>query len=228
MRSLKAEALAVALLLAVPALAGTKEVQIELQVQPQVKLKGRERIFIGPIMLEPSADPTKRVDVSAVRELDSYLRRLARRSTRLQFLPADPSLQPPTSDPNELRTQTAFWRELAERVGADYVVSAAVDVEILDRTGYTTEKYVSPEDGKTYFRQVLVEDTGFKYDILLMVFSSSGELVHQEQISDFQERQERKLEEFTGMFDGLYTLESRLLGLFAPRFIQARRYLYTG
>ena len=40
------------------------------------------------------------------------------------------------------------------------IVTAAIDVEILDRAGYQTDEYVSPQDGKTYFRQVLIEHEG--------------------------------------------------------------------
>jgi hypothetical protein len=228
MRRRSLELLLVLVAAAAPAAAGTREVRIDLRVQPTLELHGTEKVFIGPIFLEPSEESARRVDVTAVRELDRYLRKLLKRQTRLQLLPADESLTLPTADPNQLLGMADFWRALAERTGADYVVAAAVDVEVRDRTGYTSEKYVSPEDGKTYFRQVMVEDTGFKYDILLLVFAASGELVHQEQISDFQERDTRKLEDFKDMFEGLYTLENRLLGVFVPRSVQGRRYLYTG
>jgi hypothetical protein len=215
------------LLAAAPVLAGSREVRMGLRVAPQLKLTGGERLYIGPLLLEPGDEGTRRVDVSAVREFDRFVRRLLRRQTRLTLLPPDDALAPPTADVNALRGMTGFWRDLAERSGADMVVSASIDVQVLDRTGYTTEKYVSPEDGKTYFRQVLVEETGFKYDILLLVFDPSGALVLEEQISDFQERQPRKLDEFTDMFEELYTLENRLLGVFVPRVVRARRYLYS-
>ena len=219
--------LVLVLLAAAPVLAGSREVRLGLRVAPQLKLTGGERLYIGPVLLEPGEEGTRRVDVSAVREFDRYVRRLLRRQTRLTLLPPDKDLALPTTDVNALQGMTEFWRDLAERTGADMVVSASIDVQVLDRTGYTTEKYVSPEDGKTYFRQVLIEETGFKYDILLMVFDASGSLVHREQISDFQERQPRKLDEFTGMFEDLYTLENRLLGVFVPRIVRARRYLYS-
>lgn len=227
MRPRVARIVVLALLAAGASLAGGREIRMGLRVAPRLNLSGGERLHIGPVMLEPGDEGTRRVEVSAVREFDQYVRRLLRRQTRLTLLPPEDRLTPPTADVNVLRGMAGFWRDLAERAGADLVVSASVDVQVLDRTGYTTEKYVSPEDGKTYFRQVLIEETGFKYDILLMVFDASGALVLEEQISDFQERQPRKLDEFTGMFDGLYTLENRLLGVFVPRFVRARRYLFS-
>lgn len=227
MRARALRIVVVALLAAVPAVVSGREVRMGLRVAPKLDLTGGERVFIGPILLEPGDEGTRRVDVSAVRELDRYVRRLLRRQTRLNLLPPEEGLTPPTADVTALRGMAEFWRELAGRHGADLVVAASVDVEVLDRTGYSTEKYVSPEDGKTYFRQVLIEETGFKYDILLMVFDAAGALVLEEQISDFQERQPRKLDEFTDMYEDLYTLENRLLGVFVPRVILARRYLYS-
>ena len=75
---------------------------------------------------------------------------------------------------------------------------------------------------------MLVEETGFSYDILLTVLSGeTGEVVHQEQITDFKERSDRKLQEYQDMFDDLYTLENRLLGVFVPRSVVAKRVIYT-
>ena len=73
-----------------------------------------------------------------------------------------------------------------------------------------------------------MEETGFKYDILLLVMDGeSGQLVHSEQITDFKPRHERKLDDFKDMFTELYTLENKLLGVFVPRKVRARRFLYT-
>ena len=76
--------------------------------------------------------------------------------------------------------------------------------------------------------QFLVEETGFNFDILLMVFDGeSGEQVLNEQITDFKERSDRKLEQYEDMFSDLYNLEARLLGVFVPRSMVAKRTLYT-
>ncbi len=82
-------------------------------------------------------------------------------------------------------------------------MAASIDVKVLDRAGYNTEEYVSPTDGKTYFRQVLVEETGFNFDILMTVYDGdTGEQVLSEQITDFKERSDRKLRESEDMFAG--------------------------
>ena len=105
----------------------------------------------------------------AAREFEIYLRKVLRRDAGLKLLPADEQLRPPVKNLAALTADAGFWAAIREETGADLIVAAAIDVKVLDRSGYTTEEYVSPQDGQTYFRQVLVEDTGFNYDILLVV-----------------------------------------------------------
>jgi hypothetical protein len=205
-----------------------KEIQLVLQVEPELHLEGTEKIYLGPIMVEPRAEEASHgLDRIASREFENYLRRLLRRETRLELIKPIDDLVIPTKDPLALLEITPFWFDIGRETGADYIVTASIDVDIRDRAGYQTEEYVSPQDGKTYFRQVLIEETGFEYDILVTVIKGdTGDVVHSEQISDFQEQSARKLEIYTDMFDDLYSLENRLLGIFVPRYIRAKRYLF--
>jgi hypothetical protein len=223
------ELLVLALLAAAAASAGTREVRMELQLKPELDLEGTESIFVGPIMIEPrEGEGVQAVDLTAAREFEIYLRKVLRREAALHLLPPDEDLQPPSKNLAALTADKDFWMAINEATGADLIVSAAIDVKVLDRSGYTTEEYVSPKDGQTYFRQVLVEETGFNYDILLVVVNgSTGEVVHREQITDFKPQDERKLEEYTDMFSDLYTLQNRLIGVFVPRGVQVKRTLYT-
>ncbi len=206
-----------------------KDIDLLLRINPELELEGSEHLYIGPILVEPrEGHASEGLDVIASREFERYLRRLLRRETRLYLAEPITDLELPTRNPVELLETTPFWQDIGRETESDFIVTGAVDVEVLDRAGYQTEEYVSPQDGKTYFRQVLVEETGFKYDILITVLSGeTGEVVFTEQISDFQERPERKLEVYKEMFNDLYTLESRLLGIFVPRFIRAKRYLFN-
>ena len=222
---------AVVLLLAVASLAtaGSKKVSVGLPVKPLMQLDGTEKIFLGPFLLEPASDRSLQpVDITALREFSRFLYKLLRRQTRLNVLPVDRDLRPPTDNPLELWKNAEFFKTIGQETGADYIVSASLDVEVLDRSGYTTEEYVSPEDGKTYYRQVLVEETGFRFNILLMIFDGrTGELAYRDQISTFKQRPERKLNQVTDLFSDVYNLESRLAGVFVPRVVPARRFLYT-
>jgi hypothetical protein len=218
-------------LLTVPVLvsAGAREIRVGLQVRPELDIGSRAKVYVGAILLEPrQGKGSTMADIQAIREFEEYIRDLLRRETRLRVYPEVEELEPPTLDLGKLLDYPDFWREVSDRSGADFIIAASVDVKVLDREGYTTEEYVSPSDGKTYFRQILVEETGFAYDILLVVVDGrSGETLLTDQITDFKEKDERKLDEYEDMFDDLYTLENRLLGVFVPRVVQAKRYLFT-
>jgi len=209
--------------------AASKELRINLWIEPDLKLDGSERIYIGPVLVEQrGGSKQSSEDLEASREFDDYLRKILRRKTRLDVLPVLEGLELPTSDPIELATMKQFWIDLGAATDADYIVAASIDVKVLDRAGYNTEEYVSPTDGKTYFRQVLVEETGFNFDILLTVYDGdTGEQILNEQITDFKERSDRKLRETEDMFAELYNLDNRLLGVFVPRSVVAKRTLYT-
>jgi hypothetical protein len=221
----------VVLLLAVSALAsaGAREVRVELHLKPELALNGAESVFVGPVMIEPrEGESVQSVDLTAAREFEIYLRKILRREAQLHLLPQVDDLRPPSTNLAKLAEDPVFWKKINDETGADLIVAAAIDVKVLDRSGYTTEEYVSPQDGQTYFRQVLVEETGFSYDILLVVIEgATGNVIHKEQITDFKPEDERKLEEYTDMFSDLYTLQNRLIGIFVPRVVQVKRALYT-
>ncbi len=229
MRRRAAEILVLSLLVAGVASAGSRDVRIGLMLEPELPLEGNESIFVGPILIEPrQGEGVQAVDLTAAREFEIYLRKVLRRDAGLKLLPADEQLRPPVKNLAALTTDAGFWAAIREETGADLVVAAAIDVKVLDRSGYTTEEYVSPQDGQTYFRQVLVEDTGFNYDILLVVVdAATGEVRLREQITDFKQKDERKLQEYTDMFTDLYTLQNRLVGVFVPRAVQVKRVLYS-
>ncbi len=229
MRKKTAELLVVFMAVAGICSAGAREVRIELHLKPELAIDGTETVFVGPIMIEPrEGEDVQSVDLTAAREFEIFLRKILRRDAELRLLPENKDLRPPTTNLATLAQEPEFWAEINEATNADLIVAASIDVKVLDRAGYTTEEYVSPQDGKTYFRQVLVEETGFSYDILLIVVDGkTGAIFHQEQITDFMPKDERKLEDHTDMFTDLYTLQNRLVGIFVPRVVQVKRALYA-
>jgi len=229
MRRRTIEFLVILLAVAATCGAGAREVRIALHLDPELPLDGTENVFVGPILIEPrEGENVQSVDLTAAREFDVFLRKILRRDAQLHLIPKREDLRPPSNNIASLLLDADFWKAIREENAADYVVAASIDVKILDRAGYTTEEYVSPQDGKTYFRQVMVEETGFSYDILLVVVEAeTGKLLHREQITDFQPKNERKLEEYTDMFTDLYTLQNRLVGIFVPRAVQVKRALYS-
>lgn len=208
--------------------AGVHEVDLALPVRPKLALTGHERLYIGPFLRESTADeagPDTSVDVAG--EFDRYLRRLLRKEAKFVLVADLPDVRPPTTDPLQLARETDFWRQLGLRTGADFIVGGAINFQIQDRSGYETEEYVSPLDGRTYFRQKLVERTGFSYDILLQVYDGrTGQVVFEKPLRDFQETPQRTRDEFTGMFANLYALENQLIGVFVPRTVKSKRLLF--
>lgn len=217
-----------ATLLASAAGAGVREVELSLPLRPKMAFTGHEKLYIGPFVRENKGDeagPDLRFDVGA--EFERYLRRMLRKEAKFTLVPSVEGLRPPTTDTLKLERDTEFWRELGSRTGADYIIAGAIDFEIQDRSGYKTEEYTSPLDGRTYYRQVMVEQTGFTYDIMVDVYDArTGQLLLQEPLKDFQERPERNFDEFTGMFANLYALENQLIGVFVPRTVKSKRMLF--
>lgn len=215
------------LVLALGACSTPREVELALPVRPKLALTSKERMYIGPFLRESRDDAgAQRVTFDVAQEFERYLRRLLRKETKLVLHPTIEGLRPPVSDPLQLTAQREFWRELGARTNVDFIVAGSIDFQVQDRSGYKTEEYVSPLDGRTYYRQVLVEQTGFSYDIMLQVYDArSGEVILEEPLKDFQERPERQFDEFTGMFANLYALENRLIGIFVPRTVRSKRIL---
>lgn len=225
----RASASLVLLLLAVPALAGVREVELRLPVRAKLAVAGQERVYVGPFMRESQGDEgSVQLSFDVAAEFERYLRRLLRKETRFNIIPSIEGVRPGSSDSLAVANDNEFWRQLGAQAQADLIIAGSIDFQVQDRSGYKTEEYVSPIDGRTYYRQVLVEQTGFAYDILLNIYDGrTGKLVLQEPLKDFQERPERNFDEFTGMFANLFALENRLIGVFVPRTIKSKRLLFT-
>ena len=215
------------LLAATAAEAGVREVELALPVRAKLALSGHEKLYIGPFLREVKGDEAApKLGFSVEAEFERELRRLLRKEAKFILLAALEGLRPPTSDPLELAGAAEFWRELGTRTGADFIVAGSIDFTIEERSGYKQEEYQSPLDGRTYYRQVLVEQTGFTYDILLQVYDArTGAVVHEEPLKDFHEVQESNVDEFSGMFANLYSLENQVVNIFVPRTVKTKRQL---
>ncbi len=209
--------------------AGVRDVQLALPVRSKLNLTGHERMYVGPFIRESAGDekaPQLSFDVAA--EFERYLRKLLRKESKFVLVPTLDGLRPPTRDPLRLAKDAEFWRDLGTKTGADYLIAGSIDFEVQDRTGYKMEPFESPVTGQTYYRQVLVEQTGFTYDIMLNVYDGrTGALLYAQPLKDFQEKPERNFDEFTGMFSNLFALENQIIGVFVPRTVKTKRVLFT-
>jgi hypothetical protein len=227
---MKRIALAAAIVLApLVASAGVVEVKMKLPVKPKLQILGDEKIAIAPFVIaangEKRNDRAAKIDVQA--EFQRYLRKQLTKSTKLRIVPT-PQTRLPGTDMKSLEANRDYWKELGTKTGADYIVSGIVDFDVNDKSGYRTEEYTSPADGRTFYRQVLVETTGFVFDIDIAVFNAdTGEKVLEDNFRDFKEFDQRNYDELLGLFENLRSLETQLVGIFVPQETSASRYVFT-
>ena len=216
-------------LAALPALAGSIEVKLTLPQRARLDLQGRKTLAVSPFVVvkQEGAQKIKGRDIDVQKEFDRYLLKVLRRETQLKVIEPGP-VDFPTYDLEQLARQTDFWRALGERMGADLILAGGLDFDIQDRTGYRTEEYVSPFNGRTYLRQVLVEQTGFQYDILMQVYDGkTGALLYTDNFKDFQSFQGENTDPLAGMFENLRSLEDRIVNVFTQKEVEASRILFT-
>ncbi len=226
---MKRLALVLAVLLPLAAAADVIEVKLKLPVKPKLKISGDEKIAIAPFVIasrgEKKSDRAAKVDVQS--EFNRYMRKQLTKSTKLKLVDV-PRTQLPGNDIKSLQAARDYWKEIGARTGADYIVSGIVDFDINDKSGYKTEEYTSPADGRTFYRQVLVESTGFVFDIDLAVFDAdTGEMVLEENFRDFKEFDQRNYDEILGLFENLRALEAQLVGIFVAQETSGTRYVFT-
>jgi hypothetical protein len=216
-------------LAAVPALAGSVDVKLKLPQRARLDLQGRKSMAVTPFVVvkQEGAQKIKGRDIDVQKEFDRYLVKVLRRETQLKIVDPGP-VDFPTYDLAQLAKQTDFWRALGERAQVDLILAGALDFDIQDRTGYRTEEYVSPFNGRTYLRQVLVEQTGFQYDILMQVYDGkTGALLYTDNFKDFQSFEGENTDPLAGMFENLRSLEDRIVNVFTQKEVEASRILFT-
>jgi len=212
-----------------PLSAGSVEVKLKLPQRARLNLQGRKTIAVTPFVVVSKEGETKvqgkNIDVQ--KEFGRYLTKVLRRETELKILDSGP-VEFPTYDLEQLPRQIDFWRAIGERTHADLILTGGIDFDVQDRTGYKTEEYSSPYNGQQYYRQVLVEQTGFQYDILLQVYDGqTGQLLYTDNFKDFQNFQGQHADPMKGMFENLASLEDRILNVFTLKEVEASRILFT-
>jgi hypothetical protein len=216
-------------LAAAPAWGAGLEVKLNLPVRARLDLAGRDTVALAPFLVVSREGEKKAQlrNIDVQREFERYLAKLLKRESDLTLIELGP-LDYPTYDLELLARSSDFWRALGERSQADLILAGSIDFDVQDRTGYRTEEYVSPFDGRTYYRQVLVEQTGFEYDIVMQVYDGrTGELLYSDNFKDFKKFEGERADPLVGMFENLYSLEDRIVGIFAQKEVEATRVLFT-
>ncbi|HEX3583912.1 MAG TPA: hypothetical protein VH087_19265 [Thermoanaerobaculia bacterium] len=209
--------------------AGVTEVKLKLPTKPKLQITGDEKIAIAPFVIvanqEKKSDRAAKVDVQ--KEFQRYLKKQLGKNTRVHLVEA-PQMRLPGTDMKALEADRDYWKQLGVKSGADFIITGIIDFDVNDKSGYKSEEYVSPADGRTYYRQVLIESTGFVFDIDIAVFNAdSGEKVLEDNFRDFKEFDQRNYDELLGLFENLRSLETQLVGMFVPQETSATRYVFT-
>jgi hypothetical protein len=221
-------AFALAALLLAPTLTAAVEVRLKLPQRARLDLAGRQTIALAPFLIvtQEGEDRLRGRNIDVQAEFERYLVKTLRRETDLRVLDSPP-VEYPTYDLAQLAREQQFWMAVGERTQADLILAGGLDFDIQDRSGYRTEEYTSPYNGRRYYRQVLVEQTGFEYDILLQVYDGkTGELLYTDNFKDFQSFESESADPLRGMFENLYSLEGRIIGVFAQKEVEATRMLF--
>ena len=223
---------AVLLLAAAAGCSSVQQVRLRLPLKPRLPLRGNEKVVLAPFMIVTEADKVRdkrlaNVDIQG--EFHRFLKRQIEKKTKLEVVEAPADLKLPTQNLTELGRSVEFWRALGATTGGEVLVSGSLEFRVEDRSGYKTEEYVSPINGQTYYRQVYVEQSGFLFDIVFMVFDGhSGEKLLQDEFKDFRQTgSANRSDELQGLFENLFSLENQILNLFVAREREADRYLFS-
>ena len=218
-------------LLSAPAFAGVDQVRLRLPLKPKLPLRGNERIALAPFILVTDADKARdkrlqNVDLQA--EVHRFLKKQVEKKTKFEVIETPPEIKLPTQVLSELAKAQEFWASVGTSTSAEIIVSGSLEFKVEDRSGYKSEEYVSPIDGRTYYRQVYVEQTGFLFDIVFLVFDGrTGEKLLQDEFKDFRQASKRAADELQGLFENLFSLENQILNTFVARDREAERYIFT-
>jgi len=218
-------------LAAAPALAGVDQVKLRLPLKPKLPLRGNERIALAPFILvtDPEKAKDKRlanVDVQA--EFHRFLKKQLEKKTKFDVIETPPDVKLPTQNLGDLARAQEFWAAVGTQTNAELIVSGSLEFRVEDRSGYKSEEYTSPIDGRQYTRQVYVEQTGFVFDIVFLVLDGrTGEKLLQDEFKDFRQTGSKQRDELQGLFENLFSLENQILNTFVPRDREAERYIFT-
>lgn len=216
------------LAVAAPAVAEVVEVELTLPLPAKLDLRDRRTVVVAPFLTvsfdgESSAEIG---DVDVQREFDGYLNRVLRRNTNLKVLETGP-LDFPTHDLADLARDSDFWRYVGEVSQADLILAGGLDFDIEKRRGYRVEPFITAASATTYYRQVLVERSGYAFDILMLVLDGkTGDLLYAENFKDFREFERARVDPLVGMYENLDALENRIVGIFTPRWLRTTRSLF--
>lgn len=196
-------------------------VPVKIPVAEKLDMRGVRRVLVASFL--QSEHPTIRLRDEIIRVLRADLRK----HTGLEVIEAEPP-ELPAQNLDTLLKNASFWRSIAERHGADLVISGVVKFESFDRSGYVQEDYVSPVTGERKRRTRFAEREGFTLELNLYFFrGQSGELVYEDSFSEDSIQEGSSTDHLSVFFELTSRLEPEILGIVSPRTREEQRYLFN-
>ncbi len=211
------------LLSALPALAGWKEVPVDVAVAARLKLDPSDKILVALFR----ANPHPRLDMGL--EISQWVRREIARQTPFTVLDVPP---PPIPEqrPEKLAVNDVFWRRMGEDFRADVIIAGVAEYRIEDRSGYVTRDVESPITGQTVRQTVYAERKGFHLKIeIFFLKGDNGALLltdtwTEDRTLDSGSGQGEDLQE---LYDMLDQMRPRLRGALLPTMLQQPRFIWV-
>lgn len=215
------------LLASVASWAEVIEVELTLPLPARIDLRGMDNVVVTPFMTVSfdGENAAEFREVNVQEEFDGYLKRILRRNTQLKVLESGP-LDFPTHDLASLAKDGDFWRYVGEITQADLILAGGLDFDVQKRKGYRVEPFTTAST--TYYRQVLIEKSGFEFDILMLVLDGkTGALLFADNFKDFREFEKARVDPLAGMYENLDALEGRIMGIFTERWLKTPRLMFS-
>jgi hypothetical protein len=219
----KALLLVISLLAPVGSLvSGTVQVQVTLPLPERIDMTGISTILITRLVLE---NDNPKVDLN--REMIGLLKRELRKKTSLRVLDVEPPSLPEQSL-EELVENSLFWKDLAEKYGADLILTGSLGYEISDRSGFVQEDFISPVTGQRLRRTRFVDREGFDMDLhLYFLRGLTGKLVFDDKFSEDTTMDGKGNDPLTALFNMFEHIESDVLGIVSRKEKVETRTLFT-
>jgi hypothetical protein len=217
-------AVLVALGLLVPAAApaGTVQVRVTLPLPERIDMSGIDTLLVTRLVLTTD---NPRVDLN--REMVALVKREFRKKTSLRVLDVEPPPLPEQSL-DELVANAPFWKDLAEKYGADLILTGSLGYEISDRSGFVQEDFISPVTGQRIRRTRFADREGFEMDLhLYFLRGRTGKLVFEDKFTEDSTLGGKGNDPLSVLFEMFGHIESDVLGIVSRRVRTETRTLFT-
>ncbi len=166
-------------------------------------------------------------DLALSHELVRLLRRLLEKGTKFRILEVAPPNLPEQTVESLIRNKE-FWRTIAQRYGADLILSGEILFGTENRSGFVSEDYVSPVTGQRIRRTRFAEQEAFDLALRIFFFSGeTGEIAYQDTFSETALQEGDGVDHLQMFYSLMSRLEPEILGVLKPRKRQEVRYLFT-